>query len=93
MIVAAPICEELLFRGALFGWLRRYVPVALAAPVSAVVFSAAHRLPALAIPLFVFGLVAALYYRRTASTLNTMVMHACQNTAAVILVYAGLIPK
>jgi len=92
VVVAAPLCEELLFRGGIFGWLRGRVPVAAAAPVSAALFAAAHRLLPLFVLLFVFGLVAALYYRRTGSTLNTMVMHACQNGAAVIAVYAGLVP-
>ena len=92
VVVAAPLCEELLFRGGIFGWLRGHLPVAAAAPVSAALFAGAHRFLPLFVLLFVFGLTAALYYRRTGSTLNTMVMHACQNGAAVIAVYAGLVP-
>jgi membrane protease YdiL (CAAX protease family) len=43
----APACEEMLFRGALYGWLRRRAPVALAIPVTAAVFAGVHLLPGL----------------------------------------------
>lgn len=90
VVVVAPFCEELLFRGALFGWLRGRIAVVLAAPVSAAIFAAAHVFPPGFVLLFVFGLSAALLYERTGSTLNSFVMHACQNTAAVVALYTGL---
>ena len=37
-----------------------------------------------------FGLVAAGVYQYTRSTLNTFVMHASQNTLAVLLVFSLL---
>jgi membrane protease YdiL (CAAX protease family) len=86
----APACEELLFRGALFGWLRGRLPLALAVPLSAAAFAGAHLLPPLLPYLFVFGVFAALVYQRTGSTLNSFVMHASQNTLAVVLAYAAL---
>ena len=87
--VVAPVCEELLFRGAVFGWLRRRAPVALAAPLSAAVFAGAHIFPPGFVVLFAFGLGTALFYQRTGSTLNSAVMHACQNALAVIVVFTG----
>jgi CAAX protease family protein len=86
----APLCEELLFRGALFGWLRWRLPVPLAAIISAAAFAMAHLLPPLFPTLFVFGLAAAWIYQRTGSTFNSFVMHASQNTAATLLAYAAL---
>jgi len=88
--VFAPACEELLFRGAIFGWLRSRLPVPVAAVISAAVFAGAHLLPPLFPALFVFGLAAAFVYQRTGSTLNSFVMHAAQNTSAVLLAYAVL---
>ncbi len=85
--VLGPLTEELLFRGALYGWLRRRLPVAAAVPVTAAVFAAAHLLPALFPVLFVFGLGATWVRERTGSTLNSFVMHATQNTFAVALTY------
>jgi uncharacterized protein len=86
----APLAEELLFRGALFGWLRGRLPWWAAAVISAAVFAGAHLIPTLFPTFFVFGLVAAAVYQHTRSTLNTFVMHASQNTLALILVYALL---
>lgn len=87
LCVLAPAMEELLFRGALYGWLRRRLPAAPAIPVTAALFAAAHLLPALFPILFVFGLAATWVRERTGSTFNSFVMHATQNTFAVVATY------
>jgi membrane protease YdiL (CAAX protease family) len=86
----APLCEELLFRGALLGWLARHLPVPVAVVVTAAVFAGAHLLPTLFPVLFVFGLAATVVRVRTDSTLNSFAMHATQNTFAVVATYALL---
>jgi membrane protease YdiL (CAAX protease family) len=86
----APFCEELLFRGALFGWLARYVPLPVSVVVTAGVFAGAHLLPTLFPVLFVFGLATTLVRARTDSTVNSFAMHATQNTFAVAATYALL---
>ena len=83
----APACEELLFRGALYGWLRGRLPIAAAVAISAAIFAGAHVIPPLFPYLFVFGVVAAVVYQVTGSTLVTFVMHAGQNTLAVAVTY------
>lgn len=88
--VLAPACEELLFRGVLFGWLTRFVPVPVSVVVTAAVFAGAHLLPQLFPILFVFGLAATLVRAQTGSTLNSFAMHAAQNTFAVAFTYAML---
>jgi membrane protease YdiL (CAAX protease family) len=86
----APFCEELLFRGALFGWLVGRLPVPVSVVVTAAVFAGAHLLPTLFPVLFVFGLAATMVRVRTDSTLNSFAMHAAQNTFAVLATYAVL---
>jgi len=86
----APFCEELLFRGALFGWLAGHLPVAVSVVVVATVFAGAHLLPQLFPVLFVFGLATTIVRARTDSTLNSFAMHATQNTFAVAATYALL---
>jgi membrane protease YdiL (CAAX protease family) len=83
----APFCEELLFRGALYGWLSRLLPVPLAIVLVAAIFAGAHLLPPLIPVLFVLGLAITWVRARTGSTLNTFLMHATQNTFAVVLTY------
>jgi membrane protease YdiL (CAAX protease family) len=86
----APIGEELLFRGALFGWLRRRLPALLAISLTGAIFAGAHLLPSLLPILFVFGSGAAWIRERTGSTFNSFAMHATQNTVAVLATYALL---
>jgi membrane protease YdiL (CAAX protease family) len=83
----APLCEELFFRGAFYGWMRGRLPPSVAIPVSAVVFAGAHVIVPLMPTLFVFGLGAAWIRERTGSTLNSFAMHATQNTFAVLTTY------
>jgi uncharacterized protein len=85
--VLAPVCEELLFRGALFGWLVRHLPSPVAIVVTAAIFAGAHLLPTLFPVLFVFGLAATLIRARTDSTVNSFAMHATQNSFAVLVTY------
>jgi len=85
--ILAPACEELLFRGALFGWLAGVVPVPVAVVLTAAVFAGAHLLPTLLPVLFVFGLAATLVRAVTGSTVNSFAMHATQNTFAVVITY------
>jgi membrane protease YdiL (CAAX protease family) len=86
----APACEELLFRGALYGWLSWRLPVPVAVVVTAALFAGAHLLPLLFPVLFIFGLAATIVRARTDSTLNSFAMHATQNTVAVAVTYALL---
>jgi ABC-2 type transport system permease protein len=81
-IVAAPIFEEFIFRGLIFGGLRRslgFVPAALA---SAAIFAIVHPPPSV-IPVFLMGLAAAFAYERTGMLAAPMTVHALYN--AVVL--------
>lgn len=86
----APACEELLFRGAFFGWLRGRLPLWAAAVISAALFAAVHLILPLFPYLFIFGVVAAVIRERTGSTLNSFVMHAIQNSLATVAAYAAI---
>jgi membrane protease YdiL (CAAX protease family) len=90
VVLLAPATEEMLFRGGILGWLSGRVNFGLAAVLTAALFAGAHLIVSAFVYLFLFGLAAALVVRRTGSTFNTFVMHACQNTLAVIAAYALL---
>ena len=68
--------EELLFRGALYNWLRRRASVPTAIAVTAVLFTAEHAFYPVLIPLVLcYGLAAGWVRHRTRSTATTIAMH------------------
>ncbi|MEV4779898.1 CPBP family intramembrane glutamic endopeptidase [Burkholderia sp. LMU1-1-1.1] len=83
-VLAAPLCEEFIFRGLIFGGLRRSMPAAQAIVISAAVFAAVH--PALSLlPVFVVGLCTAWVYERSKTLLAPMLVHAAYNAAMVAI--------
>jgi ABC-2 type transport system permease protein len=81
-VFAAPIFEEFIFRGVLFGGLRRSFGALGAAVASALVFGIVH--PAIAsAPVFVLGLAAALVYERERSLLAPMAAHMTYNALVI----------
>ncbi len=88
--VAAPITEELLFRGFLFPALRTKIGTAWAALATGVLFGAVHAYgsPAAALPLLaLFGVLLCLVYLKTRSLLPCIALHCINNVFA----YGGLV--
>lgn len=89
--VAAPVCEELFFRGMLFRLLEERTYLWLAIAVSAVAFGLAHASPAISLallPTFVYmGVVLALVYVRTGWLNNSMLLHGLNNAIVTILAF------
>ncbi|MFN2389542.1 MAG: lysostaphin resistance A-like protein [Actinomycetota bacterium] len=83
----APVAEELLFRGMLYGYLRSRFRVLAAAGISSLVFAAAHLLPTLIPPLFFVGVVLALVVERTCSLYPAMLLHSVNNGLALTAIY------
>ena len=83
-VIAAPLFEEFIFRGLIFGGLRRSMRPALAIVASAAVFAIVHP-PMSMIPVLGLGMCAAYSYERTRSLLAPMVTHALYN--GVVLGY------
>jgi membrane protease YdiL (CAAX protease family) len=84
-VVAAPICEEIVFRGYLYGIAKKFAGPWAAAVCTALVFGAAHGSLAALLPLFVFGLLLVLVYERTGSIWAPMALHFCFNGATVVI--------
>ncbi len=83
--VAAPIAEEIFFRGMLFGGLRRRLSTFPAAALSALVFGGLHAATGISAvpPLIAFGFVLALLYERTGSLVPCIAAHALNNALAL----------
>jgi uncharacterized protein len=80
-----PFAEELLFRGVLYGALRRYGPV-LAGLVSAAVFGIAHVWPPLVLFAFLAGVVHAWLRERSGSIWPAVVSHAVINSLSIVVI-------
>jgi membrane protease YdiL (CAAX protease family) len=86
IVIAAPISEEICFRGMLFGGLRTRLPRIAAALVSGLIFGGLHALTGLSAvpPLIAFGFVLALLYEKTGSIVPGIVLHMLNNSVALI---------
>ncbi|MHB8645231.1 MAG: CPBP family intramembrane glutamic endopeptidase [Thermomicrobiales bacterium] len=91
--IIAPVIEELLFRGVLYGWLRTRWSAVGGVILSAAIFSAAHAIPLILASIFVVGLTLAIVYEKTKSTLATMTLHSLFNTVGVLAVFIDLARK
>ena len=84
--IAAPIAEELFFRGFLFAALSRGIGWIAGAIVTGIIFAGVHAggTPAVFLPpLAVLGLLLCWLYRRTGSLLPGMGVHAVNNALAL----------
>lgn len=84
--IAAPVSEEVCFRGMLFGGLRTRLPRLAAALISGLVFGGLHALTGVSAvpPLIVFGIVLALLYEKTGSIVPGIMLHMLNNAVALI---------
>jgi len=81
-VVAAPIFEEFIFRGLIFGGLRRTLGMTASVVASAAIFALVHP-PFSVIPVFGLGLATALVYERTRMLIGPIAAHAVYNAAVV----------
>jgi membrane protease YdiL (CAAX protease family) len=82
--VAAPVFEEILFRGFLLPSLTRYVPVWSAIGLSALLFALAHLSLSEVLPLAVLGVVLGYVYTRSRGLLAPILLHSLWNSATMI---------
>lgn len=84
--IAAPISEEIFFRGMMFGGMRRRIPMLVAAFLSAAVFGLLHAFTGLSAvpPLIAFGFILAVLYERTGSIVPGVLLHMLNNSVALL---------
>ena len=89
-ILAAPITEEVMFRGILLPCAlkpqRAFWPAAL---LIGVLFATVHFHPASFLPLIVLSLLFSAGYAQTGSILTPITMHALFNATSLLFFYAG----
>ena len=82
--IAAPLFEEVLFRGFLLPSLTRYVPVWGAIASSSLIFAAAHLSLSEVLPLTVLGAVLGFVYTRSRNLFAPMMLHSAWNSVTMI---------
>jgi membrane protease YdiL (CAAX protease family) len=88
-VIAAPLCEEIVFRGYLYPVLKKFTGIRLAAICSALVFAAAHGNLTALLPLFLFGGLLVFVYEKTGSLWAPIAVHFCFNGATVAIQIAA----
>lgn len=84
VLLAAPILEEILYRGVLFSALRKHISMHNAAWVSGAIFGLAHMEPMTAIPLGFLGYLLAVAYAQSRSLWLPIGLHAINNLLAFV---------
>ncbi|MBW4465854.1 MAG: CPBP family intramembrane metalloprotease [Pegethrix bostrychoides GSE-TBD4-15B] len=82
--VAAPVFEEILFRGFLLPSLTRYLPVWGAILVSGLIFALAHLSFSEVLPLATLGVMLGFVYSRSRGLLASMLLHSLWNSVTMV---------
>ena len=84
VVAVAPLVEELVFRGLLYGWLAGRWGKTVGWIVSSLAFAAAHTEPAHIVLVLPLGLLFGWLRQRTDSLLPSLVAHIANNGLALV---------
>lgn len=87
LVLLPPIFEELLFRGYLFGRLRKYVPFWLAAIVTSIAFGFVHGQWNVGVDTFVLSIFLCYLREHTGSLWASMLLHGIKNGLAYFFLF------
>jgi hypothetical protein len=93
VVFVAPLTEEMLVRGALWGALEHYrVPRLMILPLTALVFAFLHQEPTLTLALFCQGLALGTARMRTGRIGASMIAHATNNVVPAVVLWVASKP-
>ncbi len=84
-VLAAPVCEEIVFRGYFYPAARKFAGPWVAGICSALIFASAHGSLSALLPLFIFGCALVFIYEKTGSLWAPIAVHFCFNGATVLI--------
>lgn len=87
LVVIAPVAEEVLFRGYLFGKLRKYVPLWVAILITSVLFAFVHGAWNVAIDVFALSIVLCVLRVVANSLWPSILLHMIKNFIAFYLLF------
>lgn len=90
LCVAAPVGEELIFRGALLSGLREKYGISTSVVLSGLAFMAMHMNPSQTVYQFFLGCTCALTAIAAGSILPSIIVHAFSNMFAILIDYTAI---
>jgi membrane protease YdiL (CAAX protease family) len=87
LVVIAPIAEEIIFRGYLYGKLKKYIPVWVAIIVTSLLFGAIHGEWNIFFDTFALSLVLCLLREFTGSIWSSILLHMIKNGIAFYILF------
>ncbi|NEP80415.1 MAG: CPBP family intramembrane metalloprotease [Okeania sp. SIO3B3] len=85
--IAAPVFEEIMFRGFLLPSLTKYMSVWGAIVASGFLFAIAHLNISEVLPLAVLGMILGVVYTRSRNLLSSMLLHSLWNSGTLLSLY------
>lgn len=90
LIIVAPIAEETLFRGYLFGKLRKFLPFWATALITSALFGLVHGQWNVGIDVFALSLVLCVLREMTGSIWSGVLLHMLKNAIAFYIIFSSL---
>jgi hypothetical protein len=87
LVVIAPVAEEVLFRGYLFGKLKKYVPVWAAVLATSFLFGSVHGAWNLAVDTFALSIILCILRESTGSIWASILVHMTKNGIAFYILF------
>jgi len=87
LVIIAPIVEEILFRGYLYGNLKKFLPIWAAIAITSILFGIFHGSWALAIDTFSLSIVLCLLREITGSLWASILLHMTKNGIAFYILF------
>ena len=86
-VALAPFVEEVIFRGAIYRFIKGYVPVFAAQIISGAVFAVMHGNLMSFLPLLIIGVLLARIYEKEGNILLPILFHAYWNGFSLLLLF------
>lgn len=87
LVILAPVAEEVIFRGYLYGKLKKYVPIWAAIIMTSVVFGAVHGAWNLAIDTFALSIIMCTLRELTGNIWSSILLHMTKNGIAYYFLF------
>lgn len=87
LVIIAPIAEEILFRGYLFGKLKKYIPIWLAIIVTSLAFGFVHGAWNIAIDTFALSVILCILRLLTGNIWASILLHMAKNGIAFYFLF------